>query len=152
MMPAPFSVGTTHNLSTDQRRRITLFALNLDLQPGEDFSFVTAQAQDAQNVIYPLAVEAVRKVPDFDWLTQITSKLPDQLMNAGSVSFTVTYHGVSSNSVTLTMANEDVTALADLRRPNLSPWLLTMRVRSVVEIFFSDSKTLVDQFRCEDDY
>jgi hypothetical protein len=108
MVADPFSVGTSHNFSTDQRRRITLFVLNLELQPGEDFSFVTAQAQDAQSVSYPLVVEAIRKVPNFNWLTQITLRLPDQLMNAGNVGITISYHGLNSNTVTITIANESL--------------------------------------------
>jgi hypothetical protein len=108
MVADPFSVGTSHNFSTDQRRRITLFVLNLELQPGEDFSFVTAQAQDAQSVSYPLVVESIRKVPNFNWLTQITLRLPDQLMNAGNVGITISYHGLNSNRVTVTIANESL--------------------------------------------
>lgn len=106
MMRDPLSVVTTHNFSSDQRRRVTLFALNVDIQPGQDFSDMTAQGQDVQNGTYPLVVESARKVPGFSELTQITIKLPDQMMNAATVSITITYHGLSSNTVTLMIVPE----------------------------------------------
>jgi len=40
---------------------------------------LTAQAEDSQQKIYTLPVEAIRSVPNFPWLTQATVKLIDEL-------------------------------------------------------------------------
>jgi hypothetical protein len=78
MVRDPFSLLTTHNFSSDQRTRIMLFAVNVDLQPGENISLVTAQSEDSQHRITPLTVESVGKVPNLNWLTQINIRLPDE--------------------------------------------------------------------------
>lgn len=135
MMRDPFSVWTTHNFSADQHRRVTLFALNADLLPGQSFSDVTAQAAGPQNGIYPLAVESVIKVPGVAWLTQITLRLPDELRNAGTVSITIAYRGVSSNTVTLTIAPDGLMALGDL-----SPSLLLPRLGMVTWAYFRNDR------------
>ncbi len=83
MMRDPLPRDTTHNFSQDRRTRVTLFAVNADLMPGEDASVVTAQIEDVQNRIYPMTVEYVGKVPNFDWLTQVVVRLPDEVSNYG---------------------------------------------------------------------
>jgi len=99
MMRGPFPVVTTHNFSADQRTRVMLFAINVELSPGEPVSVVTVQLVDAQQTVYPLTVEAVEKVPGFDWLTQIVVKLPDELMNtAGDLRASIRLRGVPSNN------------------------------------------------------
>lgn len=96
----PFSI-TTGNFSPNQRTRVILFAMNVELMAGENISALTAQAEDAQHKIYPLTVEYVGKVPDLAWLTQINVKLPDELANAGIVQVSISLHGVASNKVTI---------------------------------------------------
>ncbi|HEV7682660.1 MAG TPA: metallophosphoesterase [Pyrinomonadaceae bacterium] len=86
-----------NNFSPDQRRRLMLFAANLELLPGENISAVTAQAEDAQHNIYPLTVEFVGKIPQYDWLTQIVVKLPDQLGSSSDVWVSVSLRGATSN-------------------------------------------------------
>jgi hypothetical protein len=95
----PFPVFTLHNLSADGRTRIMLFAMNVDLQPGEDFSIVTAEAEDSQQTIYPLLVEYVGPVPNLNWLTQVNVRLPDNIANAGNVLVSIKLRGVQSNKV-----------------------------------------------------
>ena len=96
----PFSVANpVVNFSADQRTRISLFGTNMDLLPGEDRSAVMVQAEDAQSVLYPAAVEFVGKVPGFDWLTQVTVKLPDNLPSGQAVFFSATLHGKTTNKV-----------------------------------------------------
>jgi Metallo-peptidase family M12B Reprolysin-like len=95
----PFPLATINNFSLDQRTRITLFALGLELLPGEDVSVVTAQAEDAGHKIYPLKVEYVGKVPGFDWLTQVAIRLPDDFLNAGDLLVSVSLRGTVSNKV-----------------------------------------------------
>jgi reprolysin-like metallo-peptidase family M12B len=93
----PFPLTTGSNFSLDQRTRVTLFALGLDLLPGEDISVVTAQVEDAGHKIYPQKVEYVGKVPGFDWLTQVVIRLPDDFLNSGDVLVSVGLRGTVSN-------------------------------------------------------
>lgn len=95
-MRDPFSAFNRLNFSLDQRTRITLFAINADLLPGEDSSIMTAQAEDSVRTV-PLTVEAVRKVPNFEWLTQITVRFPDAI--AGDIQVSINLRGVTSNKV-----------------------------------------------------
>lgn len=95
----PFSIITPLNLSQDQRLRVLLFASNIELQPGETYSVVTAQAEDSQQQTHPLTIEFVGKVPSFDWLTEIVVKLPDQLIGTTDIWITVKVRGVSGNRV-----------------------------------------------------
>jgi hypothetical protein len=74
-----------------------LLVANIDLLPGDDSSIVTAQARDAQSNTFVLPVEAVVKVPSFNWLTQVIVRLPDQLANLNQVTVTVTRGGQTSN-------------------------------------------------------
>jgi hypothetical protein len=99
----PFSLGNTHNFSSDHRTRIILLAGNIDLQPGESSSVVTAAAEDLQGGSYPLTVEFVAKVPSFPWLTQVVIRVPDQWANAGDFWVTVRLRGVASNRAYVTM-------------------------------------------------
>lgn len=93
----PFPLVDPFNLSSDNRTRVMLFAINLNLLPGEDRTAVTARAEDASLNIYPLTVEFVGKVPDLDWLTQVVVILPNTLPPGQSVLVSVTLHGQTSN-------------------------------------------------------
>jgi hypothetical protein len=93
----PFSLLSTHNLSDDQRTRLSLFALNVELLPGENISVVSAQAEDSQHRIFSLPVEFVGKVPNFDWLTQINLRLPEELSAGGDMWVSINLRGVPSN-------------------------------------------------------
>lgn len=97
----PFSLLTTHNFSADQRTRIVLFAANVDLIAGENISVLTAQAEDSQQRLLPLTVEYVGKVPNFNWLTQITVRLPDGL--AGDIRVSINLRGVVSNKALISI-------------------------------------------------
>ena len=112
LLADPFSVGTTHNFSTDDHRRVTLLALNVDLAVGQPFSDVTVQAEDSLHRTYSLVVESVRRVPDYAWLDQITVRLPDELRDAGSISVVISYRGLSSNRATLMITTDGGSALS----------------------------------------
>ena len=92
----PLPLVTGNNFSLDQRTRVTLFALGLDLSSVEDISVVTAQVE-AGNKTYPLKVEYVGKVPGFAWLTQVVVRPPDDFLNTGDVLISVSLRGVISN-------------------------------------------------------
>lgn len=90
----PFPLVSTNNLSADGRTRIILFALNV--HPS---STVTAQAEDSQHKTYPMPIEFIGRVPNFDWLTQINVRLPDELRTAGDVWASINVQGTVSNKV-----------------------------------------------------
>ena len=102
----PFSVVNTLNFSPDQRTRVLLFAANLELLPGEDLSAVGAQAVDSQNIVYPLSVEFVGKVPDYNWLSSVVVRLPENQSLNGDVSVALSLHGVSSNAGVLAIKTQ----------------------------------------------
>ncbi len=95
----PFSLTTPYNFSLDQRTRIMLFAIGLELLPGEAPSVVTAEAEDSAHTLYPLTIEYVARVPNFDWLTQVNVRLPDGFPIAGDVWISISLRGVASNKV-----------------------------------------------------
>ena len=102
MMRGPFQLMAVNALSPGQRTRISLFARNLNLLPGEDISALTAQAEDSQQKVFRLPVEFVGKVPNFEWLTQVVVKLPDELP-PGDLQVSLGVHGVSSNKAIITI-------------------------------------------------
>ena len=97
-LPEPLSVISDHNLSSDGRTRINLFAYNLELRTGEDKTAITVEAEDAQHQLYQLPVEAVTEVPNFNWITQVTVKLTDELQGRGNLAFRVKLRGLASNT------------------------------------------------------
>jgi endonuclease G, mitochondrial len=78
----PFSLINLHNLSMDQRRRVSLFVWRLGLQPGDTASAVTVQAEDDQGRVYPLTVEYVGAVTHLSGVTQVVVVLPDAVVGA----------------------------------------------------------------------
>ena len=95
----PFTVISEHSFSSDQRTRVLLFGVNLELRPDEDLTAIKVEAEDAQHRKYLLPVEAVSTVPQFPWLSQATVKLPDELYAIGDVWLSVLLRGVQSNKV-----------------------------------------------------
>lgn len=92
-----FPITGVHNFSFDKQTRIALLAVGLELMPGEDISVVTAQAEDAAHIIYPLTVEYVGKVPNFNWMTQLNLRLPDGLPGTQDLLISVKLRGAVSN-------------------------------------------------------
>lgn len=95
----PFAVANAFNFSSDQRSRIILFAVNLNLVAGD---VITVQAEDAQNVIRQLPVESTAAVPNFGGLSQIVVRLTDDL-SPGDFLVSFTLRGVSSNKGLITI-------------------------------------------------
>ena len=93
MLREPFSLRNIFNFSSDQRTRIMFFATGIDLLPGES---ITVQLEDTDHHIYPLFVEDIRKLPNFNF-SQITVKLPDSITLEGDHQLSLTLHGVTSN-------------------------------------------------------
>ena len=96
----PFGVGNTYNFSTDQRSRLSLFAVNVELNPGESpASVIEAQAETSLGQVFPLAVEHFAAVPNFGWLKQVIVKLPDEIANSNEVRVSLRVRGTAGNKV-----------------------------------------------------
>ena len=95
----PFNAIAQLPFSSDGATRLMLFAMNLNLQPGETATAVTADAEDANHTVYSLPVEHVGPVPDQTWATSIIVRLPETLGDTGDVLVRVRYSGVNSNRV-----------------------------------------------------
>lgn len=95
----PFSTTAEIKFGPDHATRIMLFAMNLNLQPGDTANALTADAEDAAHNIYPLTVENVRQVPDQPWAMSIVMRLPDNLPQTGDVLVRISYRGLASNRV-----------------------------------------------------
>jgi hypothetical protein len=99
----PFSLGSLQNFSADHHTRILVFATGVDLLPGENASALVVRLEDNQNRIYPLVVEDLRKVPNFDWLSQIVVRLPDTIDSEGDFRISLTLRGVIGNKPVVTI-------------------------------------------------
>jgi hypothetical protein len=98
-MREPFQPTQRIPFGTDARTRVMLFAKNLELLPGEGASLVTAEAEDAQHTRYPLTVEYVGRVPNYDWLSAVIVRLHDNLDDVGDVLVQISYKGMQSRRV-----------------------------------------------------
>jgi hypothetical protein len=98
---APFPLVHTHNFAPDRRTRVSLFASNAELRPGEDNSVITVTATDAQAMNYPLKVEYVGEVPVTTWIAQIVVKLPEELVGGEDLLITVNLRGAISKRVVI---------------------------------------------------
>lgn len=118
MKAEPFPVTATVPLGPDTRTRICIFAMDLELLPGEGANAFTSDVQDATGKIYPLRVEFVGAVPNFPGITMIVVRLADDLGNVGDVLVRVNLHGMSSNRVRMAIGTsgggppDDVGAVA----------------------------------------
>ncbi|MEP6922794.1 MAG: hypothetical protein ABI967_16875, partial [bacterium] len=95
----PFSPIQSVGFGGDTRTRVMLFAMQLELQPGDTASAVTVQAEDGTHHIYSLPVEYVGPTPDQPWATAVIVRLDSTMGDVGDVLVKLTYRGVSSNRV-----------------------------------------------------
>ena len=99
MKAEPFSVNATVPYSSDNRTRLCIFAMDLELLPGEGVNAFTADVQDGPGKIYPLRVEFMGPVPGFPGITMFIVRLNDDLGDVGDVLLRLNLHGMSSNRV-----------------------------------------------------
>src|SRR2546430_2621026 len=101
MRAEPFSLNSERNFSpNDDRTRITLFCMNLDLLAGEGANSLTADAEDGGHLHYPLKVEYVGQVPNFGGIYMVVLRLNDLMTsNLGDVLVRLNLHGMGSNRV-----------------------------------------------------
>lgn len=92
----PFSTTAQLRFGADNATRIMLFAMNLDVSPGET---VAADAEDASHTVHTLMVENVATVPDQPWAKSLVIRLPESLPQSGDVLVRISYRGLASNRV-----------------------------------------------------
>lgn len=100
--PEPFNLTSSTDFTSgvDNRTRVEIFAMNLDVLAGESLKAFGAEAQDAANVRYPMTVEYVGQVPGFEGIYMIIVRLNDSMTsNLGDVLVRLTLHGAASNRV-----------------------------------------------------
>lgn len=92
----PFTVLTPHNFSADGHRRVIIFTSDLGLNPGDNLSVLTVQAQGTS-----LTVEGAGPLSAVPQTSYIIVRLPTGLP-AGNLPLTVTLSGISSiNTATI---------------------------------------------------
>jgi len=105
MKAEPFATTATTAFSSDTRTRICIFAMNLELLPGEGANAFTADVQDDAGKLYGLRVEYVGQVPDFPGITMIIVRLADDLGDNGDVLLRLNLHGMASNRVRIAIGH-----------------------------------------------
>lgn len=99
MKPEPFVLTPTFDFGTDNRTRVVIFAMNLDLLAGEGAGALTSDAEDAAHNHYPMTVEYVGQVPSFEGIYMVVVRLNDAMGDLGDVLFRLNLHGVATNRV-----------------------------------------------------
>jgi hypothetical protein len=95
----PFSLTMPVPFSADTRNRIVFFVMSLDLLANEGANALTVDAEDAQRRHYAFRVENITPVPGYEWMSQVTVRLSDDIGDVGDVLIRLNLHGMSSNRV-----------------------------------------------------
>jgi hypothetical protein len=93
----PFPITNTFLSEGRNRTRVVFFGRDLGLLPGEGVEAITAEAEDAEHVKYPLRVESVNPLPELPAISQLVIRLTGGLENKGDVWVTIKVHGLTSN-------------------------------------------------------
>jgi uncharacterized protein (DUF1800 family) len=105
MAPEPFSPTAVIPFGTDNRTRVAIFAMNLDFLSGEGVNALSADAEDAAHLRYPLNVEYVGAVPGFGGIFMVIVRLNDAMGDLGDVLVRLNLHGVSTNRVRIAVGH-----------------------------------------------
>ena len=98
----PFPLTSTVRFSTDTRTRVCIFAMSLELLPGEGANAFSADAQDATGKLYPLRIEHAAQVPGFPGITMFIVRLADDMGDLGDVLLRLNLHGYRRGCSTFT--------------------------------------------------
>lgn len=101
----PFPLTSSVAFGSDTRTRICVFAMNLELLPGEGASAFTADIQDAGGKLHPLQIEFMGQVPSFPGITMFIVRLADDIGDAGDVLLRLNLHGMASNRVRMAIGH-----------------------------------------------
>jgi hypothetical protein len=103
LVAEPFAPTSPLPVNSNTRTRVILFANNLSLVAGETIADVTASAEDANHINYPLTVEYIGNLTDATGVATgiraVIVRLHDDLVDNGDVLVGITYHGTTSNRV-----------------------------------------------------
>jgi endonuclease/exonuclease/phosphatase family metal-dependent hydrolase len=100
----PFKITSPLNFGSDKRTRVALFAMNINLFPGETESAIIARAMNSSGGVYNLPVKYVGKVAGYDWLWHVVVVLPQDPSLSGNISLTITLHDATSNAVNMAIS------------------------------------------------
>jgi hypothetical protein len=100
----PFKITSPGNFGSDKRTRVALFAMNINLLPGETESAIIARATTSSGGVYNLPVKYVGKVAGYDWLWHVVIVLPQDFSLSGNINVTISLHDATSNTVTMEIA------------------------------------------------
>jgi hypothetical protein len=141
----PFTTTTEIKFGSDSATRIMLFAMNLQLQPNETASAVTADAEDAQHSVHTMTVEYVGPVPNNPWVSSVVIRVPDSLPATGDVLVRIKYRDIASNRVRVGIGEvgggppDDVIAIPTPGLPNPSSLVTATNLSA------SDVQTILQQ-------
>lgn len=99
--PEPFAPESPIAWGADRRTRVTLFAMNLALRPGENASAVASFAEDATGRRHTLKTEYVGEASGAQGVSELIVRLGDSLGDVGDVLVWISYGGLASNRVRL---------------------------------------------------
>ena len=97
----PFTLINPYNLSSDLRRRVSLFVWRLGLLPGDTAANVMVLAEDDQGRTHNLVVEFVGPLTEVSEVTQVVVRLPDNVQGAFRLWLKARTHGSYSNSASI---------------------------------------------------
>jgi uncharacterized protein GlcG (DUF336 family) len=141
----PFNTTADIKFGSDSATRIMLFAMNLQLQPDETATAVTADAEAADHTLYSLTIEYVGPVPDNPWFSSVIIRIPENLPATGDVLVRIKYRGLASNRVRVGIGEvgggpaDDLNAVPTPGPPLPPPALLATNLSS------TDIQTILQQ-------
>jgi hypothetical protein len=97
----PFPLVNANYFGTDNRTRIKLLVVDLDLLSGETLSTISVQGIDNSAITHDLPVEDVRIIPGTPWMTQLTVRAPEGIATPNVLTLTVSARGQVSNAATV---------------------------------------------------
>jgi hypothetical protein len=100
----PFKITSPLNFGSDKRTRVALFAMNINLLPGETESAIIARAENSSGGVYSLPVKYVTRVAGYDWLWHVVVVLPQDSSLSGNINLTIALRGATSNTVSVAIA------------------------------------------------
>ncbi|PYS75685.1 MAG: hypothetical protein DMF66_18900, partial [Acidobacteria bacterium] len=120
---SPYNWNADKSNTRDQQTRVTLFAMNLSLLPGESANALTADAQDAAGNIYPLKVEALTN-PKYVRLQPAPGnpnlQIPTEVAQ-GWLFVRISLHGLASNRVRIAVGQSGGGPATDPATEFISP-------------------------------
>ncbi len=86
--------------------RVTFYVTNLELLKGEGATAFRADLQDSQHYRYPLEILSFQPTVDRPWVYALTVQLHDAIGDVGDALVRVTWRGMSSNRVRVSVGHE----------------------------------------------